>query len=73
MSATQSVAGRSIAEQVNDTVVVPDPFQHVGRAIEKGIAWEGVIGAHLADDECQHGRLAGDRTAPCGCWPGELS
>jgi hypothetical protein len=23
----------------------------------------------LADHECRHGRLAFDRTAPCGCWP----
>jgi hypothetical protein len=22
----------------------------------------------LADHECRHGRLAFDRTAPCGCW-----
>lgn len=22
----------------------------------------------LADDECVHGRLPGDRTAPCGCF-----
>lgn len=26
----------------------------------------------LADDECAHGRLAGDPTKPCGCWPTEL-
>lgn len=25
----------------------------------------------LADFECQHGRLSGDKTPPCGCWPGE--
>jgi hypothetical protein len=25
----------------------------------------------LADHECRHGRLAFDRTAPCGCWPAE--
>lgn len=25
----------------------------------------------LADNECKHGRLAGDPTAPCGCWPTE--
>lgn len=30
----------------------------------------GVVG-DLADNECSHGRLRGDRTAPCGCWPGE--
>jgi hypothetical protein len=30
----------------------------------------GVLG-RLADHECRHGRLPGDRTAPCGCWRGE--
>jgi hypothetical protein len=30
----------------------------------------GVLG-RLADHECRHGRLPGDRTAPCGCWPQE--
>lgn len=25
----------------------------------------------LADNECSHGRLPGDRTRPCGCWPQE--
>jgi hypothetical protein len=27
----------------------------------------GVLG-RLADHECRHGRLPGDRTPPCGCW-----
>ena len=30
----------------------------------------GLIG-RLADHECSHGRLAGDRTPKCGCWPQE--
>ena len=30
----------------------------------------GVLG-RLADHECVHGRLPGDRTAKCGCWPQE--
>jgi hypothetical protein len=30
----------------------------------------GVLGM-LADNECRHGRLASDRTTPCGCWPNE--
>ena len=30
----------------------------------------GVIGK-LSDHECEHGRLPGDQSAPCGCWPGE--
>ena len=32
----------------------------------------GVIG-RLADNECKHGRLPGDRTPKCGCWPAELA
>ena len=30
----------------------------------------GVLG-RLADHECAHGRLPGDRSAKCGCWPQE--
>ena len=30
----------------------------------------GVLG-RLADNECDHGRLPGDRTPKCGCWPQE--
>src|SRR4051794_13128557 len=30
----------------------------------------GVLG-RLADNECRHGRLTGDRSAPCGCFPAE--
>ena len=30
----------------------------------------GVLG-RLADHECEHGRLPGDRSAKCGCWPEE--
>jgi hypothetical protein len=30
----------------------------------------GVLG-RLADHECDHGRLSGDLTRRCGCWPQE--
>ena len=30
----------------------------------------GVLG-RLADNECDHGRLPGDRSRKCGCWPQE--
>ena len=30
----------------------------------------GILG-RLADHECRHGRLSGDRTPPCGCWTQE--
>ncbi|MGN6167719.1 MAG: hypothetical protein ACTHQQ_06060 [Solirubrobacteraceae bacterium] len=30
----------------------------------------GALG-RLADHECSHGRLPGDRTPLCGCWPQE--
>ncbi len=32
----------------------------------------GVLG-RLADHECAHGRLPGDRTRTCGCWPTETA
>lgn len=32
----------------------------------------GVLG-RLADHECRHGRLAGDPTPTCGCWPHETA
>ena len=32
----------------------------------------GVLG-RLADHECAHGRLPGDRTPRCGCWPNETA
>jgi hypothetical protein len=31
----------------------------------------GWADCRLADHECRHGRLAFDRSAPCGCWPEE--
>jgi hypothetical protein len=27
--------------------------------------------ARIADNECRHGRLPGDLSPVCGCWPGE--
>ena len=32
----------------------------------------GLLG-RLADHECAHGRLPGDRTAKRGCWPREAA
>ena len=32
----------------------------------------GLLG-QLADHECAHGRLPGDRTPKCGCWPQETA
>jgi hypothetical protein len=32
----------------------------------------GLLG-RLADHECAHGRLPGDRTPKCGCWPQETA
>ena len=32
----------------------------------------GLLG-RLADQECAHGRLPGDRTAKCGCWAQEAA
>lgn len=30
----------------------------------------GLVG-HLTDNECEHGRLPGDRSPACGCWKEE--
>lgn len=38
---------------------------HVRCSIEAGTFGK------LADNECKCGRLAGDSTPACGCWPGE--
>lgn len=38
-----------------------------GCPIESGLI------ASLIDNECRHGRLAGDPSLPCGCWRGELA
>lgn len=32
----------------------------------------GALG-RLADNECSHGRLPGDQTPACGCWPQEIT
>ena len=32
---------------------------------------EASVLGRLADHECRHGRLSGDRTPPCRCWPKE--
>lgn len=32
----------------------------------------GVLG-RLADHECAHGRLPGDHSPKCGCWPQETA
>jgi hypothetical protein len=40
-----------------------------GRSFGAGRERIGVM--NLADYECRHGRLPGDRSAPCGCYPNE--
>jgi hypothetical protein len=34
-----------------------------------GCAIEAGLLGRLADHECHHGRLPGDPTPECGCWP----
>lgn len=51
-------------------------FAAVYRAASRaagGCAIEAGLVLKLADNECAHGRLAGDSTPACGCWPGELA
>lgn len=39
--------------------------KHGGCPLEAGLMGK------LADNECKHGRLDGDNTPPCGCFPWE--
>lgn len=47
--------------------VVPDRI----RVLELSLQWQDRIDNCLADNECEHGRLHGDTTPACGCWPAE--
>lgn len=58
---------RDVARQVEDLVIVPD----LGAVMDRRIAWGNVLYAHDADRECEHGRIEGDSTPPCGCWASE--
>jgi len=54
---------------------MPNPFADQYRAAMRHAGGgcpinAGLLG-RLADHECTHGRLPGDRTANCGCWPQE--
>ena len=37
----------------------------------KTLGSEPRLPGRSADDECLHGRMAGDASPPCGCWPQE--
>ena len=53
---------------------MPNPFPARYRAAEReagGCPIEAGVLGRLADHECPHGRLPGDRTPNCGCWPQE--
>jgi len=54
---------------------MPNPIAARYRAAQRHTGGDcpieaGVLG-RLADHECAHGRLPGDRTPKCGCWPQE--
>lgn len=53
---------RRVATYVQSTTIT------TGRA---SAGFDGPGNHWLADNECKHGRLPGDRTDPCGCWPGD--
>lgn len=72
MSAAHAIERRTVREQLDDLVIVPDVFHRTSELLDKTLAWEGVLATHSADDECAHGRLPSDRTPPCGCFAGEM-
>jgi len=56
---------------------MPNPFCACYRATMREAGGDcpieaGVLG-RLADHECAHGCLPGDRTPKCGCWPQEAA
>ena len=51
---------------------VPTVFEALSRLVDKAHDWEAAIVSQSADRECEHGRLPGDATPPCGCWPEEV-
>lgn len=66
---------------LDQLAIVPDPGveavvrvngQPVALATRLPVGSEH-IATRFADEECAHGRLPGDRTPPCGCWPGEAA
>lgn len=55
---------------------MPNPFPARYRAAERdagGCPIEAGALGRLADHECAHGRLPGDRTPRCGCWAHETA
>lgn len=46
-------------------------YREASEAIGGGCPIEAGFLGRLADHECRCGRLAGDPTPPCGCWPEE--
>lgn len=58
------------ADALDQLVIVPNRLvDEIVRREEVAAAYEPLLHSQLADDECQHGRLPGDRTPACGCWP----
>ena len=46
-------------------------YQDLIRALGGDCPIEAGVLGRLADHECEHGRLPGDRTSRSGCWPQE--
>jgi hypothetical protein len=53
-----------------DTTTLAARYRQLERRIGACPIEAGFLG-RLVDHECKHGRLAGDRTEACGCWPSE--
>ena len=47
-----------------------EKMYHEAEKIAGGCPIEAGLMLKLADNECEHGRLPGDRTEPCGCFGG---
>lgn len=60
---------RRLAARVSD---LPRAYEAARRQLGACPIEVGLIG-NLIDNECEHLRLPGDPSPPCGCHPGELA
>jgi hypothetical protein len=49
-------------------IVVPELVRAIYRELRLAAVLEPAIRSTLADNECEHGRLPGDPSPPCGCY-----
>lgn len=62
---------RALPDQLDDLVVVPDLMDIFSHRLAVAEKWAPVIREAAIENECEHERLPGDPSPPCGCFPQE--